>query len=155
MINENINLERGLINGTRAKTSTINLMKYQQWNTLHQNIDWFGLQIKLKWRVIHYKYLFHGKFFKATFPLTLVCAMTGHKSQVATISSKLIYDIKNSFTPELTYVMLPRVMKKKFSSSCVNWTQSNFAIFKFKVTKLLNQFPKKKLSPFFCLLNFL
>jgi hypothetical protein len=31
----------------------------------------FGLQIKLKKSVIHYKYLLHGKFFKSTFPLAL------------------------------------------------------------------------------------
>jgi hypothetical protein len=42
--------------------------------------------------------LFHGKFFKATFALALAYAMPGHKSQVASISSKIIVDKEFIYT---------------------------------------------------------
>ena len=39
--------------------------------------------------------------------------MTGHKSQGATISTKVIVDIQNAFAFELTHVMLSRTTNNK------------------------------------------
>jgi ATP-dependent exoDNAse (exonuclease V) alpha subunit len=52
------------------------------------------------------------QFTKRTFPLILAYAMTGHKSQGATLRGKTIVHIKNAFTPGLAYVMLSRVVSR-------------------------------------------
>ena len=39
--------------------------------------------------------------------------MTGHKSQGATLSTKIIVDIQNAFAPGLTYVMLSRTTNRQ------------------------------------------
>jgi hypothetical protein len=87
-ITENINLKKGLINHTREKIYAINLRANNEVDFINILLIDFGLQIKLKRSIIPYKYLFHGKFFKATFPLVLAYAMISHKSQRAIISSK-------------------------------------------------------------------
>jgi hypothetical protein len=43
-----------------------------------------------------------------SFPIVLAYAIIGYKAQGATIKSKVLLDIKNSFA--LTYVMLSRVI---------------------------------------------
>ena len=47
------------------------------------------------------------------FPIVLAYAMTGHKSQGATISNKVIVHIRNAFAPGLTYVMLSRTTNRQ------------------------------------------
>ncbi len=48
-------------------------------------------------------------FYKATFPIILSYAITGHKAQGTIISNKVIVNIQIAFAPSLTYVMLSRV----------------------------------------------
>jgi hypothetical protein len=76
------------INNIVAKISTINLRANSEMDFIKIILIDSRLQIKLKRSVIHYKYLFHGKFFKSTFPWTFAFAMTSHKYQGATILSK-------------------------------------------------------------------
>jgi ATP-dependent DNA helicase PIF1 len=71
-----------------------------------------SLLLKLKWRTTKFNYTYKGKFFKSTFPLALAYAITGHKAQGATVASKVVIDICDAFTPELTYVLLSRVIEK-------------------------------------------
>jgi hypothetical protein len=56
------------INNIVAKISTINLRANSEMDFIKIILIDSRLQIKLKRSVIHYKYLFHGKFFKSTFP---------------------------------------------------------------------------------------
>jgi hypothetical protein len=46
------------------------------------------------------------------FPLKLGYAITGHKSQGATISGKCALDVRTAFAPGLLYVMLTRVTNR-------------------------------------------
>jgi len=48
-----------------------------------------------------------------SFPITLAYAITSHKSQGATISSKVFIDIKEALALGLTYVMLVKVTNRK------------------------------------------
>ncbi|MCO5562774.1 hypothetical protein L7F22_016406 [Adiantum nelumboides] len=50
---------------------------------------------------------------KSTFPLSLAYAMTGHKSQGATIHNKLLLVFKDAFALGLAYVMLSRITDRK------------------------------------------
>jgi ATP-dependent DNA helicase PIF1 len=59
------------------------------------------------------KNTYDGYYYKASFPIMLAYAITGHKSQGATISSNVLIDIKEAFAPSLTYVMLLRVTNRK------------------------------------------
>ena len=43
----------------------------------------------------------------------LAYAMTGHKSQGATISTRVIVDIRNTFASGLTYVILSRTTNRQ------------------------------------------
>jgi hypothetical protein len=62
---------------------------------------------------IQNKYDFQGHFYKASFPLMLGYAITGHKSQGATISSKVMIHIRESVAQGLVNVMLSRVTSRK------------------------------------------
>ena len=55
-----------------------------------------------------------GSYRKSTFPLILAYAMTGHRSQGATIAFTMLVDIKSAFAPGLLYVILSRVTNRKF-----------------------------------------
>ena len=57
-------------------------------------------------------YTFGKKFYKYGFPIALAYAMTGYKSQGATISTNMVVNIRNAFAPRLTYVMLSRVTNR-------------------------------------------
>jgi ATP-dependent DNA helicase PIF1 len=68
----------------------------------------------LKKHIFQHKYTYDGYYYKTTLPITSAFAITGHKSQGATISSKDIIDIKEAFAPGLAYVMLSRVTNRIF-----------------------------------------
>lgn len=50
--------------------------------------------------------------YKRAFPLALSYAMTGHRSQGATIKSDVIIDVRDAFVPGLLYVMISRVERR-------------------------------------------
>jgi ATP-dependent DNA helicase PIF1 len=52
-------------------------------------------------------------FSKATFPLQLAYAITGHKSQGATLDGTTIINVNSTFCPGLLYVMLSRVTERR------------------------------------------
>jgi hypothetical protein len=70
------------------------------------------VQIVLK-KSIQNKYDSQGHFYKTSFLLMLGYAITRHKSQGATISSKVMIHIHESFASRLMYVMLSRVTSWK------------------------------------------
>lgn len=51
----------------------------------------------------------HGRAYsKRTFPLLLAYAMTAHRCQGATLTGKVILDVRSAFSPAIVYVMLSR-----------------------------------------------
>jgi hypothetical protein len=69
-----------------------------------------GLDVEIFWqKSIQNKYGFQKHFNKTSFPLMLGHAITGHKSQGATISSRVMIDIHEYFAQGLVYVMLSRI----------------------------------------------
>ncbi len=63
---------------------------------------------------------------------SLAYAITGHKSQGTTISSKVIMGIKKTFALGLTYVMLSRVTNRMFLKIIGNFTPNNFIHYTFE-----------------------
>jgi hypothetical protein len=70
------------------------------------------MQIVLR-KSIQNTYDSQGHFYKASFLLMLVYAITRHKSQGAMISSKVVIHIRESFARGLVYVMLSKVTSRK------------------------------------------
>jgi hypothetical protein len=79
MLTININLERGLANGTPGSIQSINFDSHGKVDSITITINHLGESLKLKRRTTEYKYTFNGKFSKSTFSLALAYAMTGHK----------------------------------------------------------------------------
>jgi hypothetical protein len=78
------------------------------------NIKKFSTNIflTLKRQTFQYKYTYETYYYKASFPIILAYAIIGHKAQSATIKSKVVIDITNSFVANLAYVMLSRVINR-------------------------------------------
>ncbi len=74
---------------------------------------------------IQNKYDSKGHFYKALFPLMLGYAIIGHKSQGATISSKVMIHICESFARGLMYVMLSKVTSWKKMKIVKNFQPSD------------------------------
>jgi ATP-dependent exoDNAse (exonuclease V) alpha subunit len=72
----------------------------------------------LKRQTLQNKYTSETYNYSTSFSIVLTYAITGHKAQGATIKSKVIIDIKNSFALGLTYVILSRVTKNSNLSIC-------------------------------------
>ncbi len=51
--------------------------------------------------------------FKSTFPLILAYAITGHRSQGATLEGDVIVDVRDAFAMGLMYVVLSRIRTRK------------------------------------------
>jgi len=80
----------------------------------------------LKKHTFQHKYRYDGSIYKTSFPITLAYVITGHKSQGATISSKVIIDIKEAFAPGLTYVMFFKVTNINNLKIIGNLTPNDF-----------------------------
>lgn len=70
--------------------------------------------VTVKVRRTHWDREWHDRhtYFKSTFPLILAYALTGHRAQGATITGKVIVDVRNCFAPGLLYVMLSRICSR-------------------------------------------
>jgi len=96
-----------------------------------------NIQIMLKRQTLQHKYTSKTYNYKTSFLIVLTYAITSHKAQGATIQSKVIIDIKNSFAPSLTYVMLSRVTKNSNPLICQTLILQIFYLFmKIKYKKL-------------------
>ncbi len=69
-----------------------------------------------------------GHFYKSSFVLMLGYAITRHKSQGVTISSKVMIHIRESFAQGLVYVMLYRVTSQKNLKIVNNLQPSNIQL---------------------------
>jgi len=98
MLTENIDLKVGAANGT---TRIVTKLEFDLENNVCNISGAFNpseyVQIVRK-KSIQNKYDFQGHFYKSSFPLMLGYAITGHKSQGVTISSKVMIHICEYFT---------------------------------------------------------
>ena len=71
---------------------------------------------QVRFRRTQYKSVHHNgrRFTKSTFPLALAYAITGHKSQGATLNTRTILHIDGAFAPGLVYVMLSRITQRLY-----------------------------------------
>jgi ATP-dependent exoDNAse (exonuclease V) alpha subunit len=97
MLTKNIDLKVGAANGT---TGIVTKLEFD----LEDNVCSISIALNPSRYVqivgkksIQNKYDFQGHFYKASFPLMLGYAIRGHKSQGATISSKVMIHIRESF----------------------------------------------------------
>jgi hypothetical protein len=82
----------------------------------------------LKKHTFQHKYTYNGYYYKESFSITLAYVITSHKSPGTTISSKVIIDIKKTFAPHLTYVMISKVTNKKNLKLIGNLTPNDFIL---------------------------
>jgi hypothetical protein len=52
---------------------------------------------------------YDGYYYKTSFPIVITYVIINHKSQGATVATKVVIDIKEAFTCDLTYVIYSRV----------------------------------------------
>ncbi len=109
MLIENIYLKVGAANGT---TRIVTKLEFD----LEDNVYSISIALNpsrymqiVRKNSIQNKYDYQIHFYKSSFPLMLGYAITKHKSQGATISSKMMIHIHESFAQGLMYVMLSRV----------------------------------------------
>jgi ATP-dependent DNA helicase PIF1 len=68
--------------------------------------------LTLKRQTFQYKYTYEAYYYKASSSIILTYAIISHKAQGATVKSKVLIDIKNSFVAYLVYLMLSRVINR-------------------------------------------
>jgi ATP-dependent exoDNAse (exonuclease V) alpha subunit len=113
MLTKNIDLKVNVANGT---IRIITKLKFDLKNNLCSifvALNPLGYVQIVRKKSIQNKYDSQGHFYKTSFPLMLSYAITKHKSQGATISSKVMIHIHESFVRGLVYVMLSKVTSQK------------------------------------------
>jgi hypothetical protein len=79
----------------------------------------------LKTHSFQHIYTYDGYYYKTSFPIVITYVITNHKSQSATIATKVI-DIKEAFTCDLTYVIYSRVTNQKNFKIIEDFIPNNF-----------------------------
>jgi ATP-dependent exoDNAse (exonuclease V) alpha subunit len=113
MFTTNVNIAKGVVNGATATVTSVHTDNHGVVTTIGVQVIGNSTNILLKRHNFKHKYTYEQHYYKASFPIVLAYAMTGHKSQGATISNKVIIDIRNAFVPGLTYVMLSRTTNRQ------------------------------------------
>ena len=126
MFTSNVNVAKGVVNGAPATVTSVHTDNHAVVTTIGVQVIGTLTQISLKRHNFQHKYTYEQYYYKASFPIVLAYAMTGHKSQGATISTKVIVDIRNAFTPGLTYVMLSRTTNRQNLKIVRKLLPSNF-----------------------------
>jgi ATP-dependent DNA helicase PIF1 len=108
MLTKNINISKAIVNGAIAIITSIEFDNNKIIINITIKIHNSNTFIKLKIQTLQHKYTYKAYYYKTSFPIVQAYAITSYKAQGATIKSKVILDIKNSFA--LTYVMLSRVI---------------------------------------------
>ena len=101
-------LQKGVVNNATAMVTLVHIDNHGVVTNIGFQLIVTSMHIFLKHHIFQHKYTYEWYYYKASFPIVLACAMTDHKSQCATILTKVIVDIRNEFAPRLTYVHLSR-----------------------------------------------
>ncbi len=118
MITKNINISKGVVNGTFTIVTSITFNNDKIITIIFIKIISTNRKIMLKRQTLQHKYTSKTYNYKKSFSIVLTYAITSHKAQGATIKSKVIIDIKNSFALGFTYVMLSKVTKNSNPLIC-------------------------------------
>jgi len=125
MLTENIDLKVGGANGTNGIVTKLEFDLENNVCNIFVALNPPGYVQIVRKKSIQNKYDFEGHFYKSSFPLMLGYAITGHKSQGATISSRAMIHIRESFKQKLVYVMLSKVTSRIFLKIVNNLQPSN------------------------------
>jgi len=111
MLLTNVDSEVGATNGATGYVVQIDYSKKHAAvpTHIHVKLCETGHVIRVMKSCQKTTYMFSRMFTKHTFPLMLAYAITGHKSQGATLRGKTILHMQSAFSPGLAYVMLSRV----------------------------------------------
>jgi ATP-dependent exoDNAse (exonuclease V) alpha subunit len=100
---------KGAANGTIGTVIDVSTKQDGSISSVSFQLQDTGNEVKVVRSLIKIKYHEGKAFTKSTFPIALAYAITGHKSQGATIINKTIIHVTEAFCPGLLYVMLSRV----------------------------------------------
>jgi len=81
MLTKNIKIDKGMVNGVLNVVVNIGFDIHHKVDVITIMLNQYKLQLKVKRRTIKFNYISKGRFYKLTFPLALVYAKIGHKSQ--------------------------------------------------------------------------
>jgi ATP-dependent DNA helicase PIF1 len=109
MFTKNGNLLKGVINGATTIIKSIIFDPQNNVTTIEVQLTNNSTKMTIKKHSFQHKYTYDGHYYKISFIIVVTYIMIGHKSQNATIATKVVIDIKESFTPNLIYVMLSKV----------------------------------------------
>jgi hypothetical protein len=109
MLTENIDLKVGAANGTIRIITKLEFNLKENVCSISVALNPLGYVQTIRKKSIQNKYDFQGHFYKTSFPLMLGHAIIRHKSQGATISSKVMIHICESFAQGSVCVMLSRL----------------------------------------------
>jgi len=112
MIAKYINISKGVVNGTFIIVTSITFNNDEVATSIIIKTINTNIQIMLKRQTLQHKYTFETYYYKTSFLTILAYVITSHKAQGATIKSKVIIDIRNSFVLSLTCVMLSRITNR-------------------------------------------
>jgi hypothetical protein len=113
MFTKNVNILKGTINGATATVQEIECSSDRMVTSITVQLIDSKVKMKLKLQTFQYRYTYEAYHHKASFPIVLAYAITGHKSQGATIATNVLINIQNAFSPRLTYVMLFQVTNQR------------------------------------------
>jgi ATP-dependent DNA helicase PIF1 len=113
MFMENVSIPKGTVNGATTTVQEIECSSNGMVTSITVQFINSEAKMKLKRQTFQYKYTSEAYYYKASFPIVLAYAITGHKSQGATIATNVLIDIQNAFSPGLTYVMLSWVTNQR------------------------------------------
>ncbi len=99
MFTKNGNLRKGVVNG--AATTIKSIIFYSQNNvtTIEVQLTNKSTKMIIKKRHFQHKYKYDGYYYKTSFLIVVTYTMISHKSQSATIATKVVIDIKNLSHP--------------------------------------------------------
>jgi len=95
IIIENMNIWKGVVNGTFATITTIIFNNDKIITNITIKIISTNIQIMFKRQTLQHKYTYETCYYKTSYSIVLTYAITGHKTQGATIKFKIIIHIKN------------------------------------------------------------
>ena len=113
MFTSNVNIAKRVVNGATATVTSVHTDNHGVVTTIGVQVIGNSTNIILKRHNFKHKYIYEQYYYKTSFPIVLAYAMTGHKSQGATISNKVIVYIWNAFALGLTYVMLSKTTNRQ------------------------------------------
>ncbi len=110
---DNITIQKGVVNDAIATITSIIFDLKNNTIAIEIQLTTSSMKMILKKKTFQHKYTYDGYYYQTIFPIALAYVITSHKSQGTTINAKVIIDVKEDFTPGLTYVMLSNVINRK------------------------------------------